>query len=379
MQDFLQAEGVYEIWCTDASGHVKWRVETPNLVMLQGANLMLDTAFSHASPGNSFSGLITSTNFGNITITDTPTNKSWTESLCAAARSPVAWSTAANGKKIVASPLQFTVSQPDTIAGGFVIFGSANATVRDPAGTLWSASAFQNGPQSVIVGDTISIQYVTTLVRTSIGSFTVMQVEAGRADMTAVANSPVSVRLEQSTAATIISASVHYQPAQLEAGASTSIQQGSGHYFVAASDLTVDTAAFTDAIALYHKVITEAGGAASTQDAEVFGGNIFFNTQLEAGAADFATTIVMHYAVTDQEGASGTTTSTQNARVVYAVSQTEGSITAASSQVGILHAIATITEGSNNASSIQAVVQTFLVDANGNYVLDANGNRIVVA
>jgi hypothetical protein len=168
-----EAHGRYEIECIGPDGKVKWREVIDNVVATVGKNLMLDTAFAGAAYTvvGPFMGLISSTSFTAVAAGDTmASHAGWLEAGGANAptysgnRKTAVWSAASAGSKALSAALSFAVTSSGTVKGAFLCYGTgASATKDDTGGTLWSAGTFTTGDKAVVNGDTLNINYSTSL------------------------------------------------------------------------------------------------------------------------------------------------------------------------------------------------------------------------
>ena len=168
-----EAHGRYEIECIGADGKLKWRETIDNVVQTVGKNLALDTflAGSAYTVTGPFMGLISSTSFSAVDVGDTmASHAGWLEAGAANAptysgnRKTAAWSAATAGAKALSAALSFAITSSGTVKGAFLVYGSgASATKDNSAGTLWSAGTFSTGDKAVVNGDTLNVNYSTSL------------------------------------------------------------------------------------------------------------------------------------------------------------------------------------------------------------------------
>lgn len=167
------AHGRYEIECIGADGKLKWREVIENVVATVGKNLMLDTAFAGAAytVTGPFMGLISSTSFTGVAAGDTmASHAGWLEAGGTNApaytgnRKTAVWSAAASGAKALSAALSFAITSSGTVKGAFLCYGSGALNTKDnTAGTLWSAGTFTTGDKAVVNGDTLNVNYSTSL------------------------------------------------------------------------------------------------------------------------------------------------------------------------------------------------------------------------
>lgn len=167
------AHGRYEIECIGADGKLKWREIIDNVVQTVGKNFALDTflggaAYTVTGP---YMGLISSTSYSAVSAGDTMSSHSgWLEAggtnapTYSGNRKTAAWSAASAGAKALSAALSFAITSSGTVKGAFMVYGSsASATKDDTGGTLWSAGTFTTGDKAVVNGDTLNINYSTSL------------------------------------------------------------------------------------------------------------------------------------------------------------------------------------------------------------------------
>jgi len=167
------AHGVFTAECIGADGRVKWRDTFSNVVQTVGKNLMLDTAFAGAAytVTGPHMGLISSTSYSAVSDGDTmASHAGWLEAGGTNApsytgnRKTAVWSAATAGGKALSVALSFEITGTGTAKGAFLVFGSgASATKDNTGGTLWSAGTFSTGDKAVVNGDTLSVNYSTSL------------------------------------------------------------------------------------------------------------------------------------------------------------------------------------------------------------------------
>jgi len=168
-----EAHGRYEVECIGADGKLKWRDTIENVVATVGKNLMLDTAFAGAAytVTGPYMGLISSTSYTAVAAGDTMTSHAgWLEAGGANAptytgnRKTAVWSAATAGGKALSAALSFAITGTGTAKGAFLVYGSgASATKDNTGGTLWSAGTFSTGDKAVVNGDTLNVNYSTSL------------------------------------------------------------------------------------------------------------------------------------------------------------------------------------------------------------------------
>jgi hypothetical protein len=167
------AHGRYEIECIGADGKMKWREVIDNVVQTVGKNLALDTflAGSAYTVTGPFMGLISSTSYSAVAAGDTmASHAGWLEAGGANAptysgnRKTAVWSAASAGAKALSAALSFAITSTGTVKGAFLCYGSGvSATKDNTGGTLWSAGTFSTGDKSVVNGDTLNVNYSTSL------------------------------------------------------------------------------------------------------------------------------------------------------------------------------------------------------------------------
>jgi hypothetical protein len=168
-----EAHGRYEFECYDKDGKLKWKDTIKNVVATVGKNLALDTflAGSSYTVVGPFMGLISSTSYTAVSASDTMSSHSgWLEAGGANAptytgnRKTAAWSAASAGSKALSAALSYAITGTGTVKGAFMVYGSgASATKDDTGGTLWSAGTFTTGDKAVLSGDTLNVNYSSSL------------------------------------------------------------------------------------------------------------------------------------------------------------------------------------------------------------------------
>jgi hypothetical protein len=167
------AHGRYEVECIGSDGRLKWREIINNVVADVGKNLMLDTTFAGSAytVTGPYMGLISSTSYSAVAAGDTmASHPGWLEAGGANAptysgnRKTAVWSAAASGSKALSAALSFAITSSGTVKGAFLCYGSsASATKDNTGGTLWSAGTFSTGDKAVVNGDTLNVNYSTSL------------------------------------------------------------------------------------------------------------------------------------------------------------------------------------------------------------------------
>src|SRR5262245_52188877 len=173
LDEIAEAHGRYEFECIGADGRLKWREVIDNVVCTVGKNLALDTflAGSSYTVSGPYMGLISSSSYSAVAAGDTMVSHSgWLEAGGANAptysgnRKTAAWSAASSGSKALSAALSFAITSTGTVKGAFLCYGSgASATKDDTGGTLWRAGTFSTGDKEVVKGDTLNVNYSTSL------------------------------------------------------------------------------------------------------------------------------------------------------------------------------------------------------------------------
>jgi hypothetical protein len=167
------AHGRYEIECFDADGKLTWREIIDNVVATVGKNLALDSflagaAYTVVGP---FMGLISSVSYSAVAAGDTmASHAGWLEAGGVTAptysgnRRTAVWAAAASGSKAVSPALSFAITSSGTVKGAFLCYGSGAVNTKDnTGGVLWSAGTFSTGDKAVVNGDTLNVNYSTSL------------------------------------------------------------------------------------------------------------------------------------------------------------------------------------------------------------------------
>lgn len=172
VDEAAEAHGRYEIECRGADGKLKWRETIDNVVATVGKNLALDTFLAGAAytVTGPFMGLISSISYGVVSAADTMASHSWLEAGGANAptysgnRRTAVWAAAASGSKALSAALSFAITSTGTVKGAFLCYGSGAVNTKDnTGGTLWSAGLFSTGDKAVVNGDTLNVQFSTSL------------------------------------------------------------------------------------------------------------------------------------------------------------------------------------------------------------------------
>lgn len=158
--DFVKATAIWEFKCYDSEGNLKWEDIGKNLVVTEGLNYLLNTAFN--------SGTQDATWFIGLKNTGTPdagdtlaSHATWTENTnYTGDRQAFTLNGASTTGSISnsSSPASFAItSDAQTIAGGFL---ASDAT--GTAGTLFNVKDFTGGDKSADNGDTLSVTLTIT-------------------------------------------------------------------------------------------------------------------------------------------------------------------------------------------------------------------------
>jgi hypothetical protein len=171
--EHAEAHGRYEVECIGPSGELKWRETIDNVVATVGKNLALDSFLAGAAYTviGPFMGLISSTSYTAVAATDTmASHTGWLEAggtnapAYSGNRKTAVWSAATAGSKALSAALSFAITSTGTVKGAFLCFGTGAVATKDDAnGTLWSAGTFSTGDKAVVNGDTLNVNYSTSL------------------------------------------------------------------------------------------------------------------------------------------------------------------------------------------------------------------------
>src|SRR5262245_41305051 len=171
--ELADAHGRYEIECIGSDGKLKWRELIDNIVQTVGKNLALDTflAGSAYTVTGPYMSLISSVSYSAVAAGDTmASHAGWLEAggtnapTYSGNRKTAVWAAATSGSKALTAALSFAITSSGTIKGAFICYGSgASATKDNTGGTLWSAGTFSTGDKSVVNGDTLNVNYSTSL------------------------------------------------------------------------------------------------------------------------------------------------------------------------------------------------------------------------
>jgi hypothetical protein len=171
--EHADAHGRYEIECIGTDGRLKWREVIDNVVATVGKNLALDTFLAGAAytVTGPYMGLISSTSYSATAAGDTMSSHAgWLEAggtnapTYSGNRKTAAWSAASAGSKALSAALSFAITSSGTIKGAFLCYGSGAVNTKDSTGgTLWSAGTFTTGDKAVVNGDTLNVNYSTSL------------------------------------------------------------------------------------------------------------------------------------------------------------------------------------------------------------------------
>jgi hypothetical protein len=171
--EHADAHGRYEIECRGADGELKWREIIDNVVATVGKNLALDSFLAGAAytVTGPYMGLISSVSYTAVAATDTmASHTGWLEAGGANAptytgnRKTAVWSAATAGSKALSVALSFAITSTGTVKGAFLCYGTGAVNIKDDTnGTLWSAGTFSTGDKAVVNGDTLNINYSTSL------------------------------------------------------------------------------------------------------------------------------------------------------------------------------------------------------------------------
>jgi hypothetical protein len=173
LDECADAHGRFEVECIGADGKLKWRDTIENVVCTVGKNLALDTFLAGAAytVTGPYMSLISSVSYSAVAASDTmASHTGWLEAggtnapTYSGNRKTAVWSAAASGSKALSAPLSFAVTSTGTVKGALLCYGSgASATKDNTGGTLWSAGTFSTGDKAVVNGDTLNVNYSTSL------------------------------------------------------------------------------------------------------------------------------------------------------------------------------------------------------------------------
>ena len=150
---------VYEFWCYDRDGNLKWYEKCHNLVVNVGLNDLLDKYFKGSTYTAAFYVGLTD---GTPTVAAGDTMAShagWTEVTAydeANRQTLTLGSVSSQAVNNSASKATFTIDTNSTTIGG--AFVTTNNTKGGSTGTLYGAAAFTGGDKTLDDGDTLAVQ-----------------------------------------------------------------------------------------------------------------------------------------------------------------------------------------------------------------------------
>ena len=150
----------YEFWCYDKNGNLKWHEKTPNTVVNEGLDDVLDNYLKGSSYTAAFYvGLKGS---GSISASDTMSSHAGWSEVTAYSESVRQALTlgSVSGQSVdnSSSNAQFSINASATIAGGFI---ATDDTKGGSSGTLFGAADFTS-PRSMSDGDTLNVEITIT-------------------------------------------------------------------------------------------------------------------------------------------------------------------------------------------------------------------------
>jgi hypothetical protein len=173
LDESAEAHGRYEVECFGADGKLKWCETIDNIVATVGKNQMLDAALAGSgyTVTGPFMGLISSVGWSAVSADDTmASHAGWSEAggvnapTYSGNRKTAVWSAATAGAKSLSAALTFGMTASGTVKGAFLVFGPGAVNTKDStAGVLWSAGTFSTGDKAVVNGDTLNVNYATSL------------------------------------------------------------------------------------------------------------------------------------------------------------------------------------------------------------------------
>lgn len=161
-----KATGKYTVECYDKDGVLKWKAETPNLVVNVGLQYTAGVALTSTTQITTwYLGLYGAGASNTPAATDTlASHAGWTEITPYSGSRPAAtFAAATNANPSVvtnsASPASYSINATATVGGAFLCSAASGTT-----GTLFSAADFQSpGDRSVVSGDTLNVTYTFSL------------------------------------------------------------------------------------------------------------------------------------------------------------------------------------------------------------------------
>ena len=148
--------GVFKVVCHASDGSIRWEEESPNLVVNEGKNDLLNKYFCGVATAALFLGL---KGAGAIAATNTMlSHPAWSELVNYSNGTRPTYTVVAPTTQAVinsASPAVFNISSSATIAGCFL---STDSAKNGTGGVLFSAVDFA-ATRSVLSGDTLTVTY----------------------------------------------------------------------------------------------------------------------------------------------------------------------------------------------------------------------------
>lgn len=165
----VRGGGVFTVQCFDKDGNLKWKAQSPNLVVNIGLKDMNDTYFTgSAYTATWFIGLYGAAASNNPAAGDTAASHTgWTEvtAYSQATRPAASFGAATTADPSVisnsGSVAVFSINGTTTVGGAFLI---SNNVKDGTTGILFSAADFESpGDRAVVSGDTLNVTYQFSL------------------------------------------------------------------------------------------------------------------------------------------------------------------------------------------------------------------------
>lgn len=152
----IRLAGRFIITCRGSTGERKWEEYIENLVVNEGLQYILDSAFLGSSQVTSFFIGLTGTTPSAAAANTLTTHAGWTE-VSAYTGNRKAWTKVRSSQTLSnsASKGSFSIDENDTTCGGALVGTVSTGT----AGKLICVGAFTGGDKTADSGDTVEVQY----------------------------------------------------------------------------------------------------------------------------------------------------------------------------------------------------------------------------